>query len=588
MRKRLRWLFLLAVLLSASAASAASALSGKKESWIELETPHFTIFSAASRSNTRLVASNLEQLREVLGGFAGFDLRSPVPTYVYLFVSDGKLRSYKPLVDGRPTAIDGFLLRRDEASFIALHSDAPDLAGLVGHEYVHDVVGHNFQRLPPWIDEGLAEYYGTFLADGRKCLVGRPDGEHLRWLQQNRLIPLDDLFAVDRGSPEYNEGSQRGGFYAESWALAHYLLTDEGRRQQLLAYLGLLGRGFPHAEAFAGAFAESTENLEGELRTYVRGVPPVTALPIEPPTDDAFAERPMGYGEILYRLGELLAQQEEHVAEAEKHYRRALRELPGDGRILAGLGRLAGLRGEDGEALQLLERAVTSAAGNALVQYRYGEVLASDRGEEARLQKARDAFERATELSPGFAPAWAKLAYVATFAAEVTGGDVAAGETARRLLPSRDDVALHLLVLYAKRGLREAAVRLYDEHLAAAASAEDRRRALAVLVALELREAQTLTNAGRGEEALGVLTGLEKRTAGTEEASRVGWKVDLLRRTIERNRFVDRFNEAVGLYNSLQYEAALKRLEALLRDLPEGDLRRRAQELVDDIRSHEK
>ncbi len=162
--------FFLTLLLTAA---PLSALPGKKETWIELRTPHLTVFSAASRSNTRLLARNLEQLRKVLGSFAGFDLRSPVPTYVYLFVSERKLDRYKPFHDGRPAAINGFLLRRDEASFIALHSDAPDLMGLVGHEYVHQVVGHNFKRLPPWVDEGLAEYYGTFLVDGEKCLVGR-------------------------------------------------------------------------------------------------------------------------------------------------------------------------------------------------------------------------------------------------------------------------------------------------------------------------------------------------------------------------------------------------------------------------------
>lgn len=580
-------------------ASAASALPSKKESWIELKTPHFTVFSAASRSNTRLVAGNLEQLRQVLGGFAGFDLRSPVPTYVYIFVSEGKLRGYKPLHDGRPTAINGFLLRRDEGSFIALHSDAPDLAGLVGHEYVHDVVGHNFKRLPPWVEEGLAEYYGTFLADGRKCLVGRTDGEHLRWLMQNRLIPLGDLFAVGHGSPEYNEGSQRGGFYAESWALVHYLLNDEERRHRLLAYIDLLGQGRRHAEAFAEAFAVGTDALEGELRAYVRGGPlPVATLTIEPPADDAFVERPMGYGEVLFRLAELLAQQEEHAAEAEKHYRRALQELPEDGRVLSGLGRLAGLRGEDDEALRLLGRAVESTAsdpaagdpagGDPLVHYRYGEVLASDRDDAARLERARSAFRHAVELSPGFAPAWAKLAYVATFAAEVTDDDVAAGETARRLLPSRDDVASHLLVLYAKRGMHEAAARLYDEHLSGAVNAEDRHQALAVLAALELREAQRLTNAGRGEEALAVLAGLERRVQGTEEATDTRPKIELLRMTIERNRLAERFNEAVELYNSLQLDAALERLETLLRELPEGDLKRRTQELVDDIRSHKR
>ena len=57
--------------------------------------------------------------------------------------------------------------------------------------------------------------------------------DRLLWLRDERLIPLQDLFAVDRDSPIYNETSRRGAFYAESWGLLHYLMQgNEERRAQ--------------------------------------------------------------------------------------------------------------------------------------------------------------------------------------------------------------------------------------------------------------------------------------------------------------------------------------------------------------------
>ena len=38
-------------------------------------------------------------------------------------------------------------------------------------------------------------------------------------------MPLQELFAVTRDSPEYNESSRQGIFYAESWLLTHYLMA---------------------------------------------------------------------------------------------------------------------------------------------------------------------------------------------------------------------------------------------------------------------------------------------------------------------------------------------------------------------------
>jgi hypothetical protein len=63
-------------------------------------------------------------------------------------------------------------------------------------------------------------------------------------LRHNKLIPLDVLFHVDASSPYYNEENKVSVFYAESWALTHYLMIGDKHRQMLLDYASALASGF--------------------------------------------------------------------------------------------------------------------------------------------------------------------------------------------------------------------------------------------------------------------------------------------------------------------------------------------------------
>ena len=111
---------------------------------------------------------------------------------------------------------------------------------IIYHEYIHYVMHNNYAALPLWLHEGLAEYYSTFQVARDEARIGLPVPAHVLWLRQHTLIPLATLFAVDERSPEYNETSRRGGFYAESWALVHYLISGSPeRRRQAAEYLRL-------------------------------------------------------------------------------------------------------------------------------------------------------------------------------------------------------------------------------------------------------------------------------------------------------------------------------------------------------------
>ncbi|MFP5284392.1 MAG: hypothetical protein ACLGI9_01495, partial [Thermoanaerobaculia bacterium] len=149
---------------------------------------------------------------------------------------DGRtLAPYRLVFEGRPVDVGGYFLSRPEANYVAVNADPRgDARSIVYHEYLHSVLRNNYPGLPLWLHEGLAQLYSTFV-EGR---IGRPIEDHARFVQSNPLLPVSELFALDVHSKDYHEGARRKVFYAQTWALAHYLLVGSPSRRDLtLRYL---------------------------------------------------------------------------------------------------------------------------------------------------------------------------------------------------------------------------------------------------------------------------------------------------------------------------------------------------------------
>ena len=141
----------------------------------------------------------------------------------------------------------------------------------VYHEYSHLITANTVRGLPAWLGEGLAEYYSTFAvrSEGRTALLGGIVPGHLDRLNNERLLPLEELLTIEQDSPLYNEGSKRSTFYAQSWALVHMLLNGEpDRSSQFNEYVRLAAAGQPPLEAWKTVFGR--QPVLEELRRYVK------------------------------------------------------------------------------------------------------------------------------------------------------------------------------------------------------------------------------------------------------------------------------------------------------------------------------
>lgn len=259
-------------ILAVVALVAGSAAPVRAE-WRRIETPSFIIIGDVSAATLRNVAVQFEGFRETMTRVLGERAtRIPVPTVVVVFPHDRAFTPFKPKFQGRTVSLGGLFQGRPDANYIALVDDGnPQRLPVVFHEYVHLLVSNSGLRVPAWLGEGLAEFYSTYqlARGGREAVIGGYIAEHLALLNKQPLLTFDQLLAVDRQSPLYNEGSRRSLFYAQSWALTHMLmLNTPDRSGQLTAYAAAVTSGLSSVDAWRQVFG--AEDVFRELSQYIR------------------------------------------------------------------------------------------------------------------------------------------------------------------------------------------------------------------------------------------------------------------------------------------------------------------------------
>jgi hypothetical protein len=342
--RRARLFAVVAITVLASAAGVAWALREPDGRWIAVGTRHFTVFSDAGESRSRVMALQLERLRRVLPDVAPGLRQDPSrPVFVYLFGEEKSFRAYARK-QGVPSGVGGLSFGDAEAGFIMVNAAAEGNAlGVVYHEYLHHVLTDSYPAMPLWLNEGLAEFFSTFWTNGYQAEIGTPIADHLDLLRQSTLIPLERLCVVTPRSEEYTNAAPKQRFHAQAWLLTHYLLQgDPSLGSAIPRYLQ---EGGVEPAAFESAFDVDTATLQTRLSAYLRRDSlPVSDMDFTEPLPEAWIDiAEMADEDVHYRLGVLLS----HGVPAGrgmavKHFERALAIDPGHAESLAALAELQG------------------------------------------------------------------------------------------------------------------------------------------------------------------------------------------------------------------------------------------------------
>ena len=385
--------------------------------WYEARTAHFNVYSCGPTQEVARLAARLEQFREAYSLLAGTQAVASPPIVVMAYPSHNAMTPFLPLYEGRAASLTAFFKPDSDENLIVVPLDEAVSLEAIFHEYTHLLLRHNGPFWPLWLKEGMAEIYGAFeVVSGSMVRIGKAPSRHTELLSQRPLLPLRDLFAVTHSSPEYNEEEHQGIFYAQSWALTHYLMLggSASRRTQFGQLTPLLRQGQPPEQAFTNAFKVPLSAMEAELRAYVqRGK--FASHHFQVNTDlaapRAMAWRAIGPAETCYRLGDQLLRVGRYES-AEKYFQRATQLAPRSSLGLEGLGLLAAEQGRGEEAVDLLQQALERGSTNFLAHYvfareKYRLTSRDDnystlKGSEA--SEIRSHLQKALALMPTFGP----------------------------------------------------------------------------------------------------------------------------------------------------------------------------------------
>jgi len=271
--------------------------------------------------------------------------------------------------------------------------------------------------LPPWFQEGFAECFSTLEIEGKdkKVRLGRAIGEHVELLNERQFMPLQRLFSVEYGSPEYNEEEKQGIFYAESWALVHYMMfNSEERRNQFNKFLSDISHGIPAPRAFEDTFNTELSAFQKVFEAYIQQRMAWNALSIQTPTgldrSKDMAARVISEGQAEFYLGDLLMHIS-RVPEAEAHLTKAIQLEPKFGAAQASMGQLLIDKGKQADALPYMKRATELDPDNYLTHYYYASLLRIEKtSPEIDRATMRKELQRTIQLAPQFVEATEMLA----------------------------------------------------------------------------------------------------------------------------------------------------------------------------------
>ena len=396
----------------------ADGLPGGK--WVEVRSPHFVVVSNAGRRPARKIAEHFEQIRELFTQvIPGRVAESGPPLRVFAVSDERTLKRLLP----------EYWEQRDRTRPAGVFRDTPTGAqvvvradllggedyGIVYHEYFHFLIHGTRFKMPVWLNEGLASYWSSTRLTSKAAEVGRSDRARLAYIRSGHFLPLEELMAVDRSSPHYGRSDKIQQFYAQSWALTHYLMLGDrsGKgREQLVDYLRRIAGGEPSQEAAPRAFGD-LEGLESRLKAYTRKLlmPYVKMTPPAPLAEDQFQIRDLPRAEAA-ALAALFRLEGKRKKDVEELVAFALEGAPDLVETQVAAGLLHAWNGEYEEAEQAFLRAVRLEGASPLAHYGFAVLRFYRDPTPESLKTVEQHLAQAIALNPKFAPAKARLAEV--------------------------------------------------------------------------------------------------------------------------------------------------------------------------------
>jgi len=248
------------VLLAAASAPAAppARAAPKLKTY---QTKYYVIHSDLDLETVREAAARLtamaEEYHRRTKGFSGA-IRKRLPFYLFADAGDYHAAGGVP---GSSGVFGGGRLMA-----VVPRERRRGLWKTVQHEGFHQFAASVISRkLPPWVNEGLAEYFGHAIWTGDNYVTGLIPPQRLRRLKKTinskRLRPFVDMITMTQA--EWNARLEPRN-YDQAWSMVHFLVHGDGGKYQksFAQFINDVARGRPWRLAFIRRFGREVDDFQ--------------------------------------------------------------------------------------------------------------------------------------------------------------------------------------------------------------------------------------------------------------------------------------------------------------------------------------
>jgi tetratricopeptide (TPR) repeat protein len=422
----------------------------KVEPWVQVQTPHFIVTSDAGEKTARRVADQFEQLRWIIqSNMPQAHPDTGIPIRVLAARNPQSFATLFPEfpVDKRRGQPNGQMVVGREKTYIGLRANVSGSAAYedIYQAYAKSVLRRSYRDLPPWLEEGYINVFGSLVINDNGARMDKPNPEDLSVLWESPLLPLDIVLGADRSSPYYSAGQKDTVYFAESRALVHFLLSDPqmSGAKVLDRFLSQLASGTGALQAAHQSFGDFNQ-LQNKLEAYIKqSTSSAPSATMAKGGDPAGAARTLSAAESEALFADFAAKRGKNE-DAQDKLEDALKQDPAlaDAEISFGFLMLH----EDAldESEKHFQRAAELDPASVLAYYGQGEVALARSGNVGVPLSAVANLEKTVSLNPNFAPAWYDLASIYSLRTETMHRALEDAKRATALAPGEQNYQLQV------------------------------------------------------------------------------------------------------------------------------------------------
>jgi hypothetical protein len=218
------------------------------------------------------------KIHEVLGSRLGLRFRTDPSFAIRIFEDRDSFAGYGHVAVAHVAA--GYYSSERNEAVTWRQQSFEQMLQVITHEASHALLHHRFDDVPPWLNEGLSEYFERMQVFGQAVSIpvnAEWDALIKSQLRDGSITPLTDYVDLDyqdwlaRNLPDNRS-------YAQAWSLVYFMMsTAEGTRllARLLEGLDSAAAGrFPSAQAIESGYPGGLAAFETAWHAWAFGPKP--------------------------------------------------------------------------------------------------------------------------------------------------------------------------------------------------------------------------------------------------------------------------------------------------------------------------